>query len=187
MSKLRPNLEGRIKLFLSLSLLTYSIVVAILCNAIIILIAMFLASVGDVCLMINRGCLTEQKEDTFNSGVMAFGLSHIVYILGMPTKYSGKLFLISLVLFFVLIIIDRFARKAKEVYVCILYAVILILNAVNALNFSLLAAFGVGLFIISDSILAICKIGKRNTICQIAIWTTYILAQICLLTSVLMK
>lgn len=188
MNKLRMNLEGRIKLSLSLALLIYSIVGAILCNNIIICIAMLLSSVGDICLLINRGCLTEQKKNTFNYGVWAFQLSHIVYILEMPSKYSKNLIIIILILLLTSIIIDRTFKNSKEAYICTSYAVILVFSIVNALNFSLLATFGMGLFIISDSILGICKIvGKRNMGCEIAIWTTYVLAQICLLTTIIIN
>ena len=190
MSKLRLNVntEGKVKLSLSISLVIYSIIVAILNNAILAIMAMSSGSFGDISIMASRGCLTNRNEDTFNVGVMAFALQHIFYILQMQTEYSETFFIATMIIFLIMLGIMKIAKTQKDVPLCILYAIIIILNAINAFNFSWIAALGMSLFLVSDIILAISKmLDKRSITWQVAIWITYVPAQICMLTAILLK
>ena len=187
MKKLRINREGKLKISLSLLLFLYSTVVGIMVNNVIIILAMFFSVVGDMLLLLNRGCFNEKKKETFNYGIIAFSVSHMIYMYVMRTGLLSNIFLcITFVLIAILTILIGSKFKSRTV-IFALYGIILLLNLFNSFNFSIIAAIGMFLFIFSDIVVAISKIRKKRTITgQIIIWATYICAQVCLLTSFLL-
>jgi len=184
---LRINREGKIKICLSFLLLFYAITVGIACNNIIIIFAMLFSSVGDVLLLVNRGCFNEKKKETFNYGIIAFSISHMLYIYAMTTsKLSNILIFIALGLIGTLIILVQINCKSK-IIIFSLYGIIILLNFINSFNYSIIALVGMFWFVLSDIAVAVSKIRQKRTITsQFIIWITYIFAQICLLSSFLL-
>lgn len=186
--KLRINTEGKIKLFLSLSLFFYSIVVSLATNNYIICVAMCLSSIGDILLLANRGCLTEKKKETFLYGIVAFSLSHLLYMCAMNVSFLSKVLICIAFGLIVILSVFVMGKGESKITAFSIYGVILLLNVFNSLNFSLIAGIGMILFTISDLIIAVCKIRKNRTlVSQFLIWITYVLAQIYLLTSFLLQ
>ena len=184
MKKLRINTEGKIKLGLSLLLFFYAIVVGILINNIIIILAMFFSVIGDIFLLVNRGCFNEEKKETFNFGILAFSMSHFIYMYAMMTGVLSNIFICITLCFIVILSILIRSKNKSRITIFSLYAFIILLNFFNSFNFSIIAAIGMFIFILSDITVAISKITKkRSMISQIFIWMTYIIAQICMLTS----
>lgn len=180
------NTEGAIKLSLTTLLLIYSLVIAIVTKNLLIFLAMLLSTKGDIFIMTSRGCLAiieGEENKQFEKGVVEFGMSHLVYIATLETEFSMKLFWLAVPIVVILICL-RFISN-YELQLMATYAVILLMNFANSIDYSWVAAVGAGLFIVSDGILAICE--KRNPKWQIAIWATYVPAQILLITSTILK
>lgn len=179
--KLRLNQEGKIKLLFSLALLIFSLGVAMVAKNKYIFLAMLCSSAGDILIMSSRGCITGKKENQFENGVIAFAMAHLAYMVAMPTELSDTCLYIA-IWCFVLIIFLNFNAKIKQgIWICIPYAVCLALNAVNSWSFSTFAGIGGILFLVSDAILSVFE--KKSPKWQLAIWVTYVPAQICLLTA----
>lgn len=187
MGKIRINREGKIKASLSLLLFFYAFLIGIWSNNITIIFAMFFSAVGDMLLLLNRGCFNEEKKETFNYGILAFSMSHLAYMYAMMIGlFSNILICIVWVIIVALSILIKSKYKSRTV-IFSLYGIIILLNFVNSFNFSIIATTGMFLFILSDITVAMSKIRqKRTMLSQIIIWTTYILAQGCVLTSFLL-
>lgn len=187
MKKLRINIEGKIKLTLSLLLFFYASVVGIMINNVTIIFAMFFSVVGDILLLVNRGCFNEEKKETFNYGILAFSMSHLVYMYAMITGIISNIFICITLWFIVILGILIRSKNKTRIAIFSLYAIIILLNFLNSFNFSIIATIGMFIFILSDITVAISKIlQKRTMVSQIFIWITYIFAQICVLTSFLL-
>lgn len=178
---IRINKEGKIKLFLTISLLIYSAIVTGITEIYIVMLPMLASTIGDISIMSSRGCCTGKKEKSFEYGIIAFGAAHLLYIAMMPTKISLKLLLIAVPLY---AIAAWFAINKKRTLASVFYALIIILNFINSILFHPLAMVGMIFFIISDILLAIFE--DKNPKWQIAIWVTYVIAQICIITTFLL-
>lgn len=182
------NKEGLIKLFLSFSLLVYSIIVSVIAKNFIIAAAMLCSSIGDFCIMASRGVFSGKKrKDSFSAGVIMFAIAHCIYISAMENKYTDIFFIVAVLVMIVTSSaaqnIDKGAKA--ETVMMVSYAVCLLINMINAFIFSILSGVGVIFFMISDGILALKE--KKEPKWQIPIWITYVLAQICIITSFLIK
>lgn len=179
--KLRINGEGKIKLFLSIALFLYSIIVTIITSNIGAMFSMLFSMIGDISIMASRGALTGKKENTFDVGIVAFAFAHMCYICA---RDNGDIITmaVALPIFITVFAITLFQPLGKK-WNYIPYAVMIVLNVINAWQFNWLAGVGGILFIISDSILSIFE--KKEPKYQIAIWITYVPAQILFLTSFL--
>lgn len=176
------NQEGKIKLFLTFSLLAYSIYITILTKNFDVLSCMIFSTLGDICIMSSRGAVTGKNEKTFGLGVILFSIAHMEYILVMQsTRYIPIIAMVSVCL--VIIISTMQKEGAKLNYIP--YTVILFCNAINAWFYAPLAGIGMLFFLASDLILSICE--NRSPKWQIAIWATYVPAQILLLTAILIS
>ena len=106
-----------------------------------------------------------------------FSLALLILSLGVAMVTKNK---------YVFFIFLNFNAKIKQgIWICIPYAVCLALNAVNSWSFSTLAGIGGILFLVSDAILSVFE--KKSPKWQLAIWFTYVPAQICLLTAILIN
>ena len=182
------NKEGKIKTFLTLSLLGYSIIISCLTSNVLPFIAMFFSTCGDFSIMNYRGCarytLDTRVANGLEIGMICFAVGHMSYMAKNMTIYFKTLLAIYSIAF-VLLVLSVFCFKLQNLSAA-LYAVILLLNVFNSFNCSILAAIGGCLFLSSDIILGVCDLKKLNAVkWQVAIWVTYVLAQICLLTSTL--
>lgn len=176
MGKLRINREGTIKLRLSLLLLAFSVAIAIKKENIVLFLPMLASTIGDIAIMSSRGCCTGKKENSFEYGIIAFATAHLYYICLMKTVISPYLIVIA----FLLLAAIVFASENRNV-ASALYAVVIIMNAINSYFFHPLAFVGMILFIISDILLALFE--DKSPWWQIPIWIFYVAGQICLLTS----
>ena len=187
MKKLRINIEGKIKIGLSLLLFFYAFVAGIMINNVTIIFAMFFSVVGDILLLVNRGCFNEVKKETFNYGILAFSMSHLVYMYAMMTGVLSNIFICSVICLIDILSILIISKNKSRIAIFSLYAIIILLNFLNSFNFSVIAAMGMFIFILSDITVATSKVLQKRTMgTQIIIWVTYILAQICVLTSFLL-
>ena len=182
------NKEGKIKTFLTLTMLGYAIVISSLTSNVLPFIAMFFSTCGDFSIMHYRGCarytLDTRVANGLEIGMMCFAISHIAYMTKNTTLHFRTLLAISSIVF-VLLVLSVFCIKLQNLSAG-LYAVVLLLNVFNSFNYSVLAAIGGCLFLSSDLILGICDMKKLNdSKWQAAIWVTYVSAQILLLTSTL--
>ena len=177
--------EGKIKLSFSIALFIYSAIVVLLGGAKFALPAMICSTLGDIYIMASRGVFTERlnaKED-FSEGVFSFACAHMAYIIAMPTEKSEYCFKIALICTVILAILKvNFKIRSSKIF-CVPYAVCLIASVLNAYEYGILAAIGGTLFLLSDGILALFE--EKDPKWQIAIWATYVPAQVCLLTAIL--
>lgn len=179
--KVRLTKEGKIKLLLSSLLFVYSIIVSIIKIESYAFLPMLWSMMGDICIMSSRGCIYGgEKTHTFKAGIISFAFAHMTYIAIMQTKISLTFFFISALLFILIVIT---AMKCNKAVPSAIYAIILILNFVNSIFFNVIATVGLASFIISDATLA--KYEEKEEKWQILIWVTYVFAQICILTSLL--
>lgn len=179
------NREGKVKLFLSLSLLAYASYTAHMANNMSVIFAMLLSTIGDIFIMESRGVFEEQKRDSFTLGVIAFALAHLFYIIAIETKYSNYIAAGTIILVLITMYL-AVAKKTRDTKACFIpYALCILSNAVNSWIFGLIAGLGMTLFIASDVILSLTE--ERNPKWQIAIWATYVPAQALLITSILLK
>ena len=185
MKRLRINREGMVKEFLSLALVIFAIYVAITTKNLFAFFFFSFSNLGDTSIMASRGTFSGKKKNTFTLGVVFFAMAHVFYILAMKTQYSIILGKVDLILCIFVIILSIYPSARNDKLNFIPYAVCLIINVFNACMFSIIAGIGGFLFLASDGILSICE--ERNPKWQIAIWATYVPAQILLLTSILME
>lgn len=179
---LRLNQEGKVKLGFSFALLIFSLGVTLATKNKYVFLAMLCSSAGDILIMSSRGCFGK-KENQFENGVIAFAMAHLAYMVAMPTYLSDTCLYIALWCFVLIIFLNFNAKIKQGIWICIPYAVCLALNAVNSWSYGTLAGIGGTLFLVSDAILSVFE--KKNPKWQIAIWVTYVPAQICLLTAIL--
>lgn len=182
MKKLRINNEGKIKLFLSLSLFAYSLYVTFATKNMGVWYAMLLSTFGDVAIMASRGALTGRKERTFNIGVIFFSFAHLAYVGAM---FNNEITVIIAVISFIAVALTTWFQPRGKTWNFIPYTVALLNAAVNAWLFSWVAGVGMLLFLASDAILSICE--ERSPKWQVAIWATYVPAQVMILTAILIK
>lgn len=190
MSKLRlkVNQEGIIKLSITLLLLIFSGIVALISKNGVVAIAMCGASLGDIFLMAKRGCLTGKMEKTFVCGIISFAGSHLFYLSAMKeAKFAEELVWPMLILFIVIMIMEGVSVKSTAV-ICVPYGIMLVINLINAIYFNSIAIIGMILFIISDASIVFFEIkkAKKQLVRDVIVWGTYIPAQICLISSFLL-
>lgn len=178
---MKINREGKIKLFLSFALLGYSFLVSVITKNFLAFLAMFFSTSGDIYIMASRGVFCEQKKNSFKLGVVAFAFAHIIYIMAMQNEHSIAFVTISMTALFMVICLTVLKDNNSNF---IPYAICIIVNAINAFLFSWIAVAGMVLFLTSDAILSICE--KKSSKWQIAIWATYVPAQVLILTSILL-
>lgn len=179
MTNLKVNQEGKVKLFLSVSVLVYSVYVSIAVNSIFPFIAMFFSSIGDIAIMASRGALTGKKENSFDWGVIAFSAAHTVYVYAM--REERTVFLAIAISLFIAVLILTKIKPADKKWNYIPYTLLLFTSFANTWFFAILAGIGMVLFLSSDLILSICE--EKSPKWQIPIWATYIPAQILILSS----
>ncbi len=177
------NAEGVTKLALSLFLLIYAMVVAIITKNFTLFFAMLASSLGDIAIMSNRGVFNNTIYYNWEYGIVLFALAHILYMTAMIRKYTPVCIFIAFCAF-ILIIFFVFHFEYKDyIWTNVAYAIIIVLNFVNTLFFNKIAIVGLVFFICSDIILIITE--KKNPKWQYAIWITYVIAQACVITAVL--
>lgn len=180
--KIRLTNEGKIKLVLSLSLMVYASIISIINRNFNAILPMLWSMIGDICIMSSRGCIFGgKKTNTFKFGIISFAVAHMTYIAVMQTKFSLTFFFISAFLFIFIMVTSL---KCNKTVPSAIYAIILIMNFINSIFFDVLAVVGLASFIISDAVLA--KYEEENERWQILIWATYVFAQICILTSLVL-
>lgn len=185
---IKVNTEGKVKLILSFSLLIYSVVVGIITENIFVFPAMMLSTLGDISIMSYRKVFYSEGKEYFVNGVLFFALAHYCYLICMETKYTVPNVIIATILLFIVVLIFTFVKEKRSDVISVPYALVLLVNVFNALNFGLLAGIGGLLFLASDSILSIGEKKKAEGIAwQWAIWLTYVPAQALLLTAILLK
>ena len=172
MSKLRINAEGIVKLIFSIGLFIFSIIVSIRGENKLIFLPMLFSMIGDISIMSSRGCITGKRENTFNYGIVAFAFAHILYIENMQTDIQLLVELASFILF---IFVFYTSFTYNKIIPSIFYAFILLLNLMNAIYYDKQIMWGLILFIVSDTILAIWE--DKNPLWQVPIWVFYVLGQ----------
>lgn len=189
----RIQLEGKVKFVLSIMVLTFAVVTAVITGNVLVALAMAASTAGDINIMNSRGCfLTEKNKKSFGWGMISFAIAHLLYILAME-GIKGWSILVGLEILFctlVPVMIWGFGKTEgfdalENSVIQFTYAVCIILAAISALLFHWLALVGYILFIASDLILSKCE--YKDAKWQIAIWATYIPAQICIISSFLIK
>lgn len=182
MKKLRLNSEGKMKLFLSLALFAYSVYVTFASKNMGAWYAMLLSTFGDIAIMASRGALTGKRERTFNIGVVFFSFAHLAYVGAM---FNNEITVVIAVISFIAVALITWFQPRGKTWNFIPYAIALLNSAVNAWLFSWVAGVGMILFLASDLILSICE--EKSPKWQIAIWATYVPAQVFMLTAILIK
>lgn len=178
----RQKTEKIIKLLLTFSLLIFSIIAAIISNNEIISIAMLCSSIGDILIMASRGIFgTKKNKDQFIIGTLCFAIAHYGYLCALLQPQFFPLLIVEMCLVLGMITIACINKFKTNKIINILYALCILISAVNAFNFHLVAGIGYVLFIISDIILIIKEDKERYW--QIPIWIFYVAAQMCILTS----
>lgn len=187
--KLKINLEGRLKLFFSLSLLVYATVVAYNVKNFLIATAMLSSTGGDIAIMASRGVFNDVRyKNSFHMGVIMFAVAHCLYITSMDNDHSPEIGVVAVISMLGVIMLAWLATEKggkSELLMMACYAIPLIANAINSWHFNRIAGIGGIFFIVSDAILGLFE--KKNPKWQIAIWVTYVTAQICLISSFIIK
>lgn len=141
-----------------------------------ILIGLILSLMGDIFLL--------WPEKQFVTGLVAFLLAHLVFILAIITDfgpYYDWQYLIPIVLYMVIYLWIILPRSGNLVFPVVVYAIVLMLffwqTAGRAFylagNSSMDAFWGAGLFVISDSILAYNRFVKNFKSAEFFIILTY--------------
>lgn len=182
-NKLRITLEGKIKLTLSLMLVVYSAIVSAI-TGIFVFSPMALSCCGDVALMKKRNCFLNKEYSDFRYGVLFFMLAHISYALKMETEISNVIVVDMTIIFLLFTLVTM--KYDKEIVIIAFYAIVLILSVANTFFFNEMAFAGGILFFISDSLIGLFMLLKNKSYMgQIAIWMTYVPAQVLMLSSFL--
>ena len=180
--------EGLTKLIITSLLSIYAVIVSIkINNPFVAALPMLISSLGDISLMKNRNVFYNKDEMDFRHGVLFFMFAHIFYLNDMQTKFSltALIIMVSMVIIFV---VFAFIVKVKDdIKIVPFYAIVLITSVINTFFFSKVAFIGGLLFFISDSLIGLFILLKKNGMnTQVAIWVTYVPAQILLLTSLML-
>ena len=180
--------EGLTKLIITTLLSIYAVIVSIkINNPFVAAIPMLISSLGDISLMKNRNVFYNKDEMDFRHGVLFFMFAHIFYLNDMQTKFSlaALIIMVSMVMMFV---IFAFIVKVKDdTKIVPFYANVLITSVINTFFFNKVAFIGGLLFFISDGLIGLFMLLKKNGMdTQVAIWATYVPAQILLLTSLML-
>ena len=186
-SKLRKvTTEGKIKITLSLMLVVYSAIVSMI-TGIFVFLPMALSWGGDLALMKKRNCFYNKADADFKMGVFFFMLAHMFYAMRMETEINHFIVIamgvIAIIVSNILADIVRI-KGNKDIVIIPFYAIVLILSVVNTFFFNKMAFAGGILFFISDSLIGLFMLLKNEGYgAQVAIWATYVPAQILMLTS----
>lgn len=182
------TLEGCIKLAFTCSLTIFAIIVSfIIDNPIIASFPMIWSTAGDICLMKKRNCFYNKSVVDFACGVMCFIIAHIQYSTQMHTKVQDVIQLIMITVAVIYIITVILLNKNKATIIVLLYAIVLISSVVNTFFFNKVAFIGGLLFFISDSLIGIFMLARKdNNWIQLAIWATYVPAQVLMITSLML-
>lgn len=179
--------EGKIKLFFSLSLCIYAIVVSDIKSQ-PIAVAMIFSFFGDFFLMKKRDCFHNKEETDFTLGVFTFMLAHLCYHLNMLTIAQVPVIIIIAVVMIVYAALVVKFGVMKNIIIIGFYAIVLISSVVNTFFFNRVSFIGGIFFFISDSLIGLFMLLKKDSkLTQVAIWGTYVPAQILLLTSFLVS
>ena len=184
----RVTSEGIIKLAFTFSLSVFAIIVSfIIKEPIIAAFPMFWSTCGDIWLMKKRNCFYNKSEFDFSCGVMYFMIAHLFYAKQMQTEIRDVILLIMAAIMVIYIIIV-FVKKINKITVIVpLYALVLISSVVNTFFFNKIAFIGGLLFFISDGLIGLFMLLKKNGMnTQVAIWATYVPAQILMITSLML-
>lgn len=153
-----------------------------------IILGLIFSLIGDVFLML-------KKSDFFIQGLSAFLIAHIAYLISITGSIGFQLNYITLIpVIFILIgfsriIIPKTGNKKNYVMVYSSIVFILLWQAVNRFlflpnDYTLYAAVGIMLFVVSDSLLAYNKFVKSFKYAQIIILVTYYSAQLLIALSI---
>ena len=184
----RVNAEGIVKLILTSLLSIYAIIVSIkIGNPFVAAMPMFISSLGDINLMKNRNVFYNKDKMDFRHGVLFFMFAHIFYLNDMQTKFSLTALIIMVVMVFMFVIFAFIVKIKDDTKIVPFYAIVLITSVINTFFFNKVAFIGGLLFFISDSLIGLFILLKKNGMdTQVAIWATYVPAQILLLTSLML-
>lgn len=182
----RIKTEGIVKLALTFALSIFSLIVAIITRNIFILIGMVLSTGGDIQIMASRDALSTGKNKTqFTKGVVFFAIAHLAYVLSMQeTKWWSTIIGFEVIFCILVCIIAILTKMKGNILLNACYAICIIFAVINSWQFHWLAGIGYMFFVISDLILIIFE--DKNPKWQIPIWITYVVAQICIISSFLM-
>lgn len=176
------NTEGAIKLFLSLSLLAYAIIVSIVSKNILVAVAMLCSTFGDIAIMSNRGVFNETKYPNWDYGIVFFALAHIMYMLAMKGTHTSAIAFVAFFAFLVILFMVFNLKEKENTITNVAYAVCILCNLTNCfMNKDALAVIGMLFFISSDIILILTE--KKEVFWQKPIWATYVIAQILMITA----
>ena len=185
----RVTLEGKLKLSFTLLLFIYSIVVSCIVGSVGPAICMGLSTIGDIFMMKRRNVFHNKNKGDFKFAVFSFGVSHLAYVTFMNTEAKDIIVTLMLIILFIYILVNYILglnEKCSKALIIPFYAVVLILSAVNTGFFNTVALIGGILFFISDSFIGIFGIKKIDNLgTNLAVWVTYVPAQILMLTSFL--
>lgn len=184
----RVTSEGIIKLAFTFSLSVFAIIVSfIIKEPFIAAVPMFFSTSGDIWLMKKRNCFYNKTEFDFSFGVMCFMVAHLFYARQMQTEVLNVIQLIMVVLISIYVSTVFIAGINKVTVIVPIYAIVLILSVVNTFFFNKVAFIGGLLFFISDSLIGIFMLLKKDSNwIQFAIWATYVPAQILMITSLML-
>ena len=183
------TLEGKLKLSFTLLLFIYSIVVSFVSGTIAPAICMGLSTIGDIFMMKRRNVFHNKNKGDFKFAVLSFGVSHLMYVEAMNTKFKDPIMTTMVIMILSYMIVNYLTdinKECKKAFIIPFYAVILILSAVNTYFFNTVAFIGGILFFISDTFIGIFGLKKVDNLgTNLAVWITYVPAQILMLTSFL--
>ena len=152
-------------------------------------ICMGLSTIGDIFMMKRKNVFYNKKKNDFKFAVLSFGVAHLAYVIFMDTEAKDVIMTLMLIILFVYILVNYILglnEEGKKTFIIPFYAVILILSAVNTGFFNTVALIGGILFFISDSFIGIFGLKKIDNLgTTLAIWVTYVPAQVLMLTSFL--
>lgn len=153
--------------------------------------ALVLSVLGDVLLI-------QTEEIFFLAGVGAFALAHVAYAIFFNGRRSGSIHIptlignVILVVFLLLGLNNWVDIPSEMVYPVNIYGAILGLNLVASVQFNYSnnaknywVPIGVGLFVISDLLLAVNKFNGYAKMMEIVVMTTYGLAQYLIMIGIL--
>lgn len=150
---------------------------------------MGLSTIGDIFMMKRRDVFHNKNKGDFKFAVLSFGGSHLMYAAVMNTQIRDLIMTIMLTMLLPYVILNYltdFNKECRKTFIIPFYAIILISSAVNTYFFNTVALIGGILFFISDAFIAIFGIKKIDNLgTNLAVWVTYVPAQILMLTSFL--
>jgi uncharacterized membrane protein YhhN len=155
---------------------------------VLIITGLFFSLAGDVFLML-------KKSDLFIQGLSAFAAAHLVYLIAIVNDigFQFNIYVFTPIIIFQTLFLwkiqSHLGSKKKYVLIYVFIIIVLLWQAISRATiitneFYLLAALGILLFTISDSVLAYNKFVRNLRFAQIIILTTYYSAQILLALSI---